>query len=206
MAKTDFFNRIEQEIGYGNYSEIRRITLTILRNNPDNKDASYIRDYIEYHKKSNGRYESISLDSYLYYISNNIRKFKHSTDNKFFLICIYKDLYHLNIYDYDDGLSVLCNRNTEIKKVLDLLKQLNNPDLENLINRLNKIYNDLNEQIEQKEQREREWVREQREREERQRFLEQEEARKKEREAKIKVITFIFAAIVCIVAFAIKCS
>ena len=206
MERTDLFNRIEQEIGYGNYSEIRRITLTILRNNPDNKDASYIRDYIEFHKKPNGRYESISLNSYLYYISNNIRKFKHSTDNKFFLICILKDLYHIDGYTYSDNLSTLYTKNNEIKKVLVLLTQVSNPDLEDFINRLNKIQNDLNEQIEREEQRAREWAREQHEKEERQKFLEQEKARKKERETMIKVCTFIFAAIVCMVALAIKCS
>ena len=213
MAKADFFNRIEQEIGYGNYSEIKRITLTILRNEPDNKDASYIRDYIECHKKSNGRYETISLVDYLDYISGNVDKFKSEEDNKYFLVCIFKDL--KNIYTYSELYSLM--NNNKLKNALHKLEPLNNPNLEELINRLKEIQDKVNQKIDQsiKEEQERERrlkileqqrIEEERRRQEHERFLEQEEARKREREAKKKVILFIIAVVAVIIAFAIKCS
>lgn len=199
MGKIDFFNRIEQEIEYGNYSEIRRITLAILRKEPDNKDASYIRDYIEFHKKSNGRFETISLNNYLIYISRNINKFKVSSDNKLFLICIYKDLRHIDRSCYGVELYSLQNRRDEIKNVIKSLEQLNNPELTEFIASLNKIKKDFDFEIEREEQA-------QYERKQREREREEHEARKREREARIKVISFVFAAIAVIIAFAIKCS
>ena len=142
MGKEVYFDRIEQEIEYGNYSEVKRIALTILRSNPENKDASYIRDFIEYHKKSNGRYGNISLSSYLYYISRNIEKFRKTADNEMFLSCFYNDLFHTDNYNKGDEFSLNIS-NSEIKKAMELLRQLSNPDLDKLIKSLDDIQKDF---------------------------------------------------------------
>lgn len=202
MESTDYFKRIMQEIGYSNYSEVKRIVLKILRSDPNNKEASYIRDYIEFHKKPNGRYEEISLNSYLYYISSNIRKFRSKTDNQFFLKCVYKDFYNISRYGYFDGLIILRSNYNTVRNVLEQLEQCNNPDLENLIKKLKDVQSELFSRIEYEEKEERE--REQKELERRER--EEEEAYKRERAAKIKVITFIVITIVIIIALLSTCK
>ena len=161
-GKEVLISRIEQELEYGNYSEVKRIALTILRTSPENKDASYIRNFIEYHKKSNGRYGNISFGNYLRYILNNIEKFKQATDNKIFLRCVCNDPHYTEEFDYSVDsstyiISSLQTRIDEINKVLELLKQLNNPDLDDLIGKLTKIQNDfsLRLEVEQKEEQKR---------------------------------------------------
>ena len=149
MKTEDYFKRIEQEIEYFNYREVKKLALNILRVDAENVDAKYIRDYMEYHKKSNGRYEKIDLPSFLNYVYYNIKKFSLLDDNQYFLKCIKKDLEYIYLR------KELCSVNDSgmLKKVINMLLELNNFEMESILDLLKSIQRSLNLQIKQDEEK-----------------------------------------------------
>lgn len=66
--------RINEELSYKNYANARELCVRILNLDNDNLCARCLRDFIELHKKSNGRYSKLTVCEFISYLYTNRNK------------------------------------------------------------------------------------------------------------------------------------
>lgn len=190
--------RVLQEIGWGNYSEVKKITVIVLRSKPNNNSYIYIRDYIEYHKKSNGRYETLSLNQFLQYVVDNIEAFYEKEDLTLFFKCLYKDIFNIDIVHKigavkKEYIDTIINRFEHLESIQNSLQNISSEVLLLNIEKLKEIRKLYDEYMEKEKEKEIALLNE--------KHIEEE---KKLNEKKKTAITIIICVIICLIACLIK--
>lgn len=75
-----YIERIMEELSYENYSGARDLCLRVYNIDEENLNVKYLRDFIESHKKDNGRYEKLNMWEYCLYIRYNTHKITSQKD------------------------------------------------------------------------------------------------------------------------------